>query len=75
MRRGMAGALLSAALVAPSSAAMAHHSFAVFDQDQQVELEGTVREFRFSARIFLDKTNRDILHNEITTVAGSIDSS
>jgi hypothetical protein len=49
MRRGVAGVLLSAALVAPSSAAMAHHSFAMFDQDQQIELEGTVREFRFSA--------------------------
>ena len=38
-----------AGAVAASGAALAHHSFAMFDQDHQIELEGVVREFRFMA--------------------------
>jgi hypothetical protein len=34
---------------AASGAALAHHSFAMFDQDHLIELEGVVREFRFTA--------------------------
>ena len=49
MRRGLAGVLLTAALVTTGGPLMAHHSFAMFDQDHQIELEGNVREFRFSA--------------------------
>jgi len=40
--------LVSAALVAVSGAAMAHHSFAMFDAEKQVTLEGTVKDFQWT---------------------------
>jgi hypothetical protein len=42
---GVAGA----ALLAAGSTAYAHHSFAMFDQANQVDLEGVVQEFRYVA--------------------------
>jgi hypothetical protein len=39
----------SAALVALGGAAMAHHSFAMFDQEHPIELTGVVKEFRYTA--------------------------
>ena len=36
-----------AALLAASGPALAHHSFAMFDQANQVDLEGVVQEFRY----------------------------
>ena len=38
-----------AGLLGTSGVAMAHHSFAMFDQENQVEMIGIVQEFRFSA--------------------------
>jgi hypothetical protein len=38
-----------AALLAASSPANAHHSFAMFDQANEVDLEGVVQEFRYVA--------------------------
>ena len=49
MRGELAGLLVGAALVASNNPSTAHHSFAMFDQDRKIEIEGTVREFRFSA--------------------------
>jgi hypothetical protein len=49
MRRELVATLLSGALVVASGAVMAHHSFAMFDQENPIELEGIVQEFRFSA--------------------------
>jgi hypothetical protein len=52
MRRAallVGGALLGSALVATCGAARAHHSFAMFDQENQIDLEGVVQEFRFIA--------------------------
>jgi hypothetical protein len=37
------------ALLAASSPARAHHSFAMFDQANEIELEGVVQEFRYVA--------------------------
>jgi len=48
MRRQLGAFLLSGALVG-AGAATAHHSFAMFDQEHPIELEGTVQEFRFTA--------------------------
>ena len=42
-------ALMSCAFVATSSAALAHHSFAMFDQENPIELEGVVQEFKFTS--------------------------
>jgi hypothetical protein len=47
MKRQLALVLLSGALVATSGAVMAHHSFAMFNQQQPIELVGTVQEFKY----------------------------
>jgi hypothetical protein len=49
MKRQVIGLLAGAALVAASGAALAHHSFAMFDQDHPMELQGTVTEFKFTS--------------------------
>ena len=36
-------------LVGTASFALAHHSFAMFDQEHPVELAGTVKEFKFTS--------------------------
>jgi hypothetical protein len=46
MRRKLTFALASAALVL-AAPALAHHSFAMFDSEKIVTLEGTVKEFRW----------------------------
>src|SRR6516165_3017263 len=38
-----------AAFVASSGTPMAHHSFAMFDQENPIELEGTVQEFKYTS--------------------------
>jgi Family of unknown function (DUF6152) len=47
MRTGLAGCLAAAAL-ALSGTALAHHSFAMFDQSKKLPLTGTVREFQWT---------------------------
>jgi hypothetical protein len=47
MRRQLA-AMVGFAFVATSGAALAHHSFAMFDRNNQVDLEGVVQEFSFA---------------------------
>ena len=41
-------ALLGAAACAPAGLALAHHSFAMFDQSKQVSIVGTVKEFQWT---------------------------
>ena len=48
MRRQLA-VLASCAFVATSGAVLAHHSFAMFDQENPIELEGVVQEFKFTS--------------------------
>ena len=48
MRR-QSTALLSVAFIVTSGAVLAHHSFAMFDQEHPVELAGTVTEFKFTS--------------------------
>jgi hypothetical protein len=47
MGRRLAALLACGVAVATSGAAMAHHSFAMFDRQNAVELEGTVQEFKY----------------------------
>jgi hypothetical protein len=47
MRRQLVALLASSAFVATSGAVMAHHSFAMFDRDNPIELEGIVQEFKY----------------------------
>lgn len=41
--------LAGAALVAMGGAAVAHHSFAMFDQEHPIDLVGTVKEWKYTA--------------------------
>jgi hypothetical protein len=41
--------LAGAALVVSGGAVLAHHSFAMFDQEHPMELKGTVTEFKFTS--------------------------
>jgi len=47
MVRRLAMLLATGALALIAGPALAHHSFAMFDRDNQVDLEGVVQEFRF----------------------------
>ena len=45
----MKALLVGAALLAMGGVALAHHSFAMFDQEHPIDLEGTVRDFKFTS--------------------------
>ena len=48
MGRRLAILLATGALALTAGPTPAHHSFAMFDRDNQIDLEGVVREFRFA---------------------------
>jgi hypothetical protein len=57
--------LVSAALVAIGGAAMAHHSFAMFDQEHPIDLNGVVKEWKYTApHVFIVL---DVKENDGTT--------
>jgi hypothetical protein len=47
MRRRLAILLATAVLALTAGPTLGHHSFAMFDRDNQIDLEGVVQEFRF----------------------------
>ena len=49
MKRQLIGLAAGLAFVATSGVALAHHSFAMFDTDHPMELQGTVTEFKFTS--------------------------
>src|SRR5262245_3822894 len=49
MRRGLTALSASAVYLSVIGVAIAHHSFAMFDQEQPSELEGTVQEFKYTS--------------------------
>jgi|SRR5262245_36976613 len=49
MGRLLTALLLSGALVGFGGSVLAHHSFAMFDQENPIDLEGTVQEFKFTS--------------------------
>jgi hypothetical protein len=49
MKTYLATACAGAALFAFASAAVAHHSFAMFDQEHPIEVVGTVKEFKYTS--------------------------
>jgi hypothetical protein len=49
MGRLLTALLVSGALVAFGGSVLAHHSFAMFDTDNPLELEGAVQEFKFTS--------------------------
>ena len=48
MSRVLSRACIAAAALLTASAALAHHSFAMFDQSTTVTLAGSVKEFRWT---------------------------
>lgn len=62
MRRHAAALLAGGALLVVNGAAVAHHSFAMFDQEHPIEIVGTVTEFKYTSPhcyIFLDVKGED----------------
>jgi hypothetical protein len=62
MKRQLAALLATGAFVATSGAVMAHHSFAMFDQEHPIEVVGVVQEFRYTSPhvyIFLEIKGQD----------------
>lgn len=49
MTRQIGAVFLCAAAAVSAGGALAHHSFAMFDQDHKAERQGVVKEFRFNA--------------------------
>jgi hypothetical protein len=50
-----AAPFLSGTLLLPSGAALAHHSFAMFDQTRHVKIEGVVKEYQWTQpHVWLD---------------------
>ena len=49
MKRQLLGLAMGASFMAVSGAALAHHSFAMFDQEHPMEVQGTVQEFKFTS--------------------------
>jgi hypothetical protein len=60
-RNKVAGLLAGGALFALAGSAVAHHSFAMFDQENPIDLAGTVQEFKFTSphTFILLKVNKD----------------
>jgi hypothetical protein len=62
MKRQLVAWMAGVAIVASGSAALAHHSFAMFDADQKMTLAGTVKEFQWTnphAWIFVMVPNQE----------------
>ena len=49
MRGRLIGFLMGSALITTSGVVLAHHSAAMFDQENQIEIEGVVQEFKFTS--------------------------
>lgn len=62
MKSYVAAFLVGGSVFTISASVLAHHSFAMFDQEHPIELAGTVKEFRFVSPhtfIFLDVNEAD----------------
>ena len=62
MKSYVAALLVGGSAFAISGSVLAHHSFAMFDQEHPIELAGTVKEFHFVSPhtfIFLDVNEAD----------------
>jgi Family of unknown function (DUF6152) len=49
MKAYLTALLVGSSLVATSGAVLAHHSFAMFDQEHPIQLTGAVKEFRYTS--------------------------
>jgi hypothetical protein len=49
MKALLASLLVGGSVIATSGVVLAHHSFAMFDQEHPIQLVGTVKEFRYTS--------------------------
>jgi hypothetical protein len=49
MKAYLAALLVGGSVIATSGAVLAHHSFAMFDQEHPIQLTGTVKEYRYTS--------------------------
>jgi hypothetical protein len=49
MKAYLTALLVGGSLVATSGAVLAHHSFAMFDQEHPIQLTGTLKEYRYTS--------------------------
>ena len=49
MKRQLLGLAVAASYMVAGGATWAHHSYAMFDQEHPMELQGTVQEFKFTS--------------------------
>ena len=62
MKTLLAALLVGGSVIATSGVVLAHHSFAMFDQEHPIQLAGTVKEFRYTSPhtfIILDVKEKD----------------
>src|SRR5271169_7219034 len=62
MKVFLAALLVGGSVVATSGVVLAHHSFAMFDQEHPIQLTGTVKEYRYTSPhtfIILDVKDKD----------------
>ena len=68
MRRGLTALSASAVYLSTIGVAIAHHSFAMFDQENPIELAGSVQEFKFTSPhtfilLKVTKDGKDVVWN------------
>ena len=68
MGRKLTAFLVAGGLIALGGAAIAHHSFAMFDQENPIDLAGTVQEFKFTSPhtfvlLKVSKDGKDVVWN------------
>jgi Family of unknown function (DUF6152) len=68
MGRKLTALIVGGGLVALAGAAIAHHSFAMFDQENPIELAGSVQEFKFTSPhtfilLKVTKDGKDVVWN------------
>jgi hypothetical protein len=62
MKALLASLLVGGSVIATSGVVLAHHSFAMFDQEHPIQMVGTVKEFRYTSPhtfIILDVKDKD----------------
>jgi len=68
MGRKLTAFLVAGGLIALGGAAIAHYSFAMFDQENPIDLAGTVQEFKFTSPhtfvlLKVSKDGKDVVWN------------
>jgi hypothetical protein len=67
-------ALAAMAMFAAASAAYAHHSFAMFDNENQIKLKGTVKDFQWqNPHVYIEIDGSDVYAKDKSTKSWTIE--